>query len=146
MNEKNYKNYDLLNTYIKFNYKCFKINEIKLYINNIYICKIGYFSYYIYKKIYDVNYKEITKIKDLNLDNIITEEYNYDNIKDALKIKIYSKLYDQNKTIHNPILNRVINIPSNEILLKKETSYSINNQSSTILDDEQLNVLNWLNN
>lgn len=146
MNEKNYKEYDLLNNYIKFNYKCFKINEIKLYINNIYICKIGYFSYYVYKKIYDIDYRKIKKINNLNLDNIIIEEYNYDSVKDALKINIYSKLYDSNKTIHNTILDKVINISYDEILFKKETSYSINNQSSTILNDEQLNVLNWLNN
>lgn len=146
INEKKYNDNDLLNDYLKYNYRIFKINEMKLYINNIYICKIGFFSFYIYKQIYDVNYKKITKIKDINLDNIKIEEYNYDGIKDALKINLYTYLYDSNKTIRNSIHDKVINIPSNDILYKKETSYSIINQSSTVLNEDELNVLDWLNN
>ena len=140
MNENKYKEFDLLNTYLKFNYKTYKINEIKLYVNDIYICRIGYHSYYIYKKIYDVNFKVIKSIKDIDLDKILVDVFSFDSIKDGLKIVLYTKLYNLNKE-----KNKVV-IPSNNIIEKKEMSYIMNNEQSTILDDEQLNILNWLNN
>jgi hypothetical protein len=56
MNKDKCKDFDLLNNYIKFNLQNIKFTEVKLYVNNNYIIKIGIYSFYIYKDLFDVNY------------------------------------------------------------------------------------------
>ena len=56
INKDKCKDYDLLNNYIKFNLKNIKFSEVKLYLNNNYIVRIGFESYNIYKDLIDVNY------------------------------------------------------------------------------------------
>lgn len=154
INENRFKHYDLLNNFNNFNMKMLKFNELKLYINNILISKFTCHSYIIYKKIIDTDYKIITKINSLNLDIIDIEFYTsiynegYFNDKNCVKLYIYSKKYlnVSNKTDNNKSDNKINIISYNEILPEKETSYLINNQSSTVLNENEFNIIEWLNN
>jgi len=56
INKDKFKDYDILNNFIKYNLKYLKFSEVKLYLNNNYIIKIGFESYYIYKNLIDLNY------------------------------------------------------------------------------------------
>ena len=56
INKDKNKEYELLNNFIKFNLKILKYSQVKLYINNIYIIKIGFYSYHLYKDLIDINY------------------------------------------------------------------------------------------
>ena len=163
INENKYKSYDLLNNYIKFNLKCLKFSEVKLYLNNNYIIKIGFESYYIYKNLIDVNYQIINDIKKIDYNNYKIEDY-YHNIygNDAIIIKLYSNLYlkkeilpgniteqkEDNKIIEFEPLNveeQVDNKVSLNVSVNVDKSFIIN-EKSTILNDDELDVLNWLNN
>lgn len=150
INENKYKHYDLLNNYNNFNMKMLKFNELKLYINNILISKFTVYSYIIYKKIIDTDYKIITKINSLNLDIIDIEFYTsiynegYFNDKNCIKIYIYSNMYLQKyKKIDNKIEDKIEDKIENKI---EESSIIINQPiNSTILNEDELNILNWLN-
>ena len=151
VNEKRYLHYELLNDYIKFNLKCVKFSEVKLYLNNNYIIKIGFESYYIYKNLTDVNYQLITDIKKIDLDNYKIEDYyhyNYGN--DAIIIKLYSHLYLKNNNIKILPLNIEGNKNNNIIEFlppnDREQDEIIENEKSTVLSENELDVLNWLNN
>ena len=151
MNKDKYKENDLLNNYIKFNLKNLKFSEVKLYINNNYIVRIGFENYYIYKEIVDVNYQQITDIKKIDLENYYVEDYyhfNYGN--DGIIIKLYTNLYLKNNKILPLKVETVkkeiepVKIEDEKIIEK--SSILIENEKSTILNDDELDVLNWLNN
>ena len=142
INEKCYMYYELLNNYLKFNIKSLKFSEVKIYLNNNYIIKIGFESYYIYKDLIDVNYQVIKDINKIDFKNYIIEDY-YHNIygNDAIIIKLYSHLYLKNNIKKEDVLP----------LIKKEDVLPLDNEiiyneKSTILNDDDLDVLNWINN
>lgn len=137
MNDDKYLNYSLLNNYNNYNIKTLKLNELKLYVNNKLTCKFNFYGHQVFNKIVDVNYQIITKINFLDLDNFDIEFYS--NIyginadKSNIKIFIYSNLYNKK--------NNIIDKP--EII---EDNYILNDEPSTILNEEELNILNWINN
>jgi hypothetical protein len=149
MNDNKNLDCDLLNNYNKFNLKLLKITELKLYINNKYISKFCFHSHYIYNQIVDINYKPINKIDLLNLDNIDIEFYSsingYNIDKNCIKIYIYSNLYLE-KNIKSIPEKKQIQIIEKIDDFKIDNSYILNNEPSTILNEDELNVLNWLNN
>ena len=55
MNDDNNKEIEYLNKYLNYNLKTLKFNELKLYVNNIYIIKIGFHHHHLYKKLIDTN-------------------------------------------------------------------------------------------
>lgn len=144
MNDKKNLDCDLLNNYNKFNLKLLKITELKLYINNKYISKFCFHSNYIYNQIVDINYQPIKTIDLLNLDNIDIEFYSsingFKTDKNCVKIYIYSNLYLKNKKKEIP------KKPEIQIIEKIEDFKIDSNQSSTILNENDLDILNWLNN
>jgi hypothetical protein len=152
MNDNKNLDYDLLNNFNKFNMKMLKLTEIKIYINNKIIAKFNFYAHHVYNNIMDIDFKQIKKINLLNLDKIDIEFYTSINgffkDKNCIKIYIYSKKYLNVlvKTDNNKSIDKINIIPNNEILPEKETSYLINNQSSTVLNDEELNILDWINN
>ena len=117
INKDKSKEYDLLNNYIKFNLKNLKLSEVKLYVNNNYIIKIGFESFYIYKNLVDINYQVITDIKKFNVENYyIDDYYNYNYGNDAIIIKLFTNLY---------LKNNKIDIKKEEIDIKKEDNKNI---------------------
>ena len=147
INEKRYLHYELLNDYIKFNLKCLKFSEVKIYLNNNYIIKIGFESYYIYKDLIDVNYQVIKDINKIDFYNYIIEDY-YHNIygNDAIIIKLYSHLYLKNnikkeEVSRNIVVNEII-----DFLPPNVSDQDDNNEKSTELSENELDVLNWINN
>ena len=149
MNENKNIDGDLLNNYNKFNLKLLKITELKLYINNKYISKFCFHSNYIYNQIIDINYKPIKTLDLLNLDNIDIEFYSsingYNIDKNCIKIYIYSNLYLQTN-IKNIPEKKQIQIVEKVDDFKIDNSYITNNEPSTVLNEDELNVLDWLNN
>ena len=151
MNDNKNKDDDLLNNYNKFNMKMLKIRELKLYINNKYIANMNNYSHYIYNKIFDINYKLIDKINLLNLNDFDIEIYNgfngYYKDKNCIKIYIYSNLYleSKKKVILEKSQIKIIEDKIEDIKIINH-SYIMNNETSTILNEEELNVLDWLNN
>jgi len=144
MNDDKNKDDDLLNNYNKFNMKMLKLTELKLYINNKYISKFSFYSHYIYNQIIDINYKPIDKIDLLNLENIDIEFYSsingFKTDKNCIKIYIYSNLYlESNKKV-------IPEKPKIEIIEKLDDIKIKTNQSSTILNEDDLDIINWLNN
>lgn len=100
INENKNRENDLLNSYLNFNYKFCKFNELKLYVNNIYIIKIGFHHHHLYKKLLDVNYQQIKDINKINIDNyVIVDYYKYNYGNDAIIIKLYTELYLKNNKI-----------------------------------------------
>jgi hypothetical protein len=140
MNENKNIDPDLLNNYNKFNMKMLKISELKLYINNKLISKFCFYSHHVYKKIFDINFKPIKTLELLNLDDIYIEYYNsingYNFDKNCVKIYIYSNLYLQTK-------KKTI-LESNYKSIKIYDSYISNNEPSTVLNEEELNIMEWL--
>ena len=149
MNNNKNLEFDLLNNYNKFNMKMLKLTELKLYINNKLISKFCFHSHHIYNQIYDINYKPIKTIDLLDLDNIDIEFYssiNGFNIdKNCVKIYIYSNLYLKKNKKEPPIKPEIKIIDKIEDI-KIDTTYITNNEPSTILNEDELNVLSWLNN
>lgn len=163
MNKDKCKDFDLLNNYIKFNLQNIKFTEVKLYVNNNYIIKIGIYSFYIYKDLFDVNYQLITDIKKIDIENYIVDDY-YSNYygNDGVIIRLYSYLYLKNNNNmprqtteieHKEIEHKEIeynnNITTEYIKIENiEKSTILNeneNVNSTILENE-LDILNWINN
>jgi hypothetical protein len=149
MNNNKNLEFDLLNNYNKFNMKMLKLTELKLYINNKLISKFCFHSHYIYNQIVDINYKSIDKIDLLNLDNIDIEFYSSINgfnvDKNCVKIYIYSNLYLEKNKKEPPIKQEIKIIDKIEDVVI-DNSYSINNEPSTVLDENELQIINWLNN
>jgi len=149
MNEKKNLDCDLLNNYNKFNLKLLKITELKLYINNKYISKFCFHSNYIYNQIVDINYKPIKTLDLLDLENIDIEFYSsingYNTDRNCVKIYIYSNLYLKNKKKDIPEKPQIQIIEKIDDF-KIDTTYISNNEPSTILNEDELNVLDWLNN
>lgn len=149
MNNNKNLEFDLLNNYNKFNMKMLKLTELKLYINNKLISKFCFHSHHIYNQIVDINYKPIDKIDLLNLDNIDIEFYSSINDfnvdKNCVKIYIYSNLYLEKNKKEPPIKQEIKIIDKIEDVVIDNT-YSINNEPSTILDENELQIINWLNN
>ena len=149
MNDNKNLDCDLLNNYNKFNLKLLKITELKLYVNNKYISKFCFHSHYIYNQIIDINYQPIKTLKLLNLENIDIEFYSsingFKTDKNCIKIYIYSNLYlEKNKK------EKIIDKPQIQIIekiddFKIDTTYMSNNEPSTVLNEDELNVLDWLN-
>ena len=97
INDDKIKEIEFLNKYLNFNYKHLKFNEVKLYVNNIYIIKIGFHHHHLYKKLIDVNYQVIKDINKIDTDNyIIVDYYKYNYGNDAIIIKLYTELYIKN--------------------------------------------------
>ena len=148
LNNKRYLHQELLNDYIKFNLKCVKFSEVKLYLNNNYIIKIGFESYYIYKDLIDVNYQVITDINKIDINEYIIEDYYHNNYgNDAIIIKLYSHLYLK-KNIKKEFEPVIVGQHKNNIIefLPPNDDNIIENENSTILSENELDVLNWLNN
>ena len=145
MNENNFKDFDLLNNFNNFNMKTLKLTEIKLHINNILISKFNMYAHQVYNEIKDIDMRPIKKINLLNLENIDIEFYSsingYFNEKSCIKIFIYSNLYLQK---NKPLIEKEIIIDKiDDIII--DTS-SINNEPSTKLEEDELNIIEWLNN
>lgn len=144
MNDDKNKDDDLLNNYNKFNMKMLKLTELKLYINNKYISKFSFYSHYIYNQIYDINYQPIKTLKLLNLENIDIEFYSsingYFKDKSCIKIYIYSNLYLESNKKVIPEKSKI------EIIEKLDDIKIKTNQSSTVLNEDDLDIINWLNN
>lgn len=149
MNDNKNLDYSLLNNYNKFNMKMLKLTELKLYVNNKYISKMCFYSHYIYNQIYDINYKPIDKIDLLNLDNIDIEFYSsingYYNEKSCIKIYIYSNLYLQTNKKEAPVKPE-IKIIDKIGDIKIDSTYILNNEPSTVLNEDDIQLINWLNN
>jgi hypothetical protein len=127
MNDDKNRENDLLNKYLNYNYKNLKFNELKLYLNNIYIIKIGFHHHHLYKKLIDINYQVIKDINKIDVDNyIIVDYYKYQYGNDAIIIKVYTELYKKNNKIKEVSLNVPVNIENNIIeilpLDEKDTS------------------------
>ena len=143
MNEDKTKDFKLLNNFNNFNLKTLKLTEIKLYINNILISKFNIYAHQIYNDIKDIDMRPIKKIDLLNLDNIdiefYTSLYGYFYEKNCIKIYIYSNLYLQkkNEKKKDKIIEDVIIDKIDDIII---------NEPSTILDENELDIINWLNN
>lgn len=148
MNDNKNLDCDLLNNYNKFNLKLLKITELKLYINNKYIAKFCFHSHYIYNQIYDLNYKPIKTLDLLNLDNIDIEFYSsingYNIDKNCIKIYIYSNLYLESSKKEIPKKPEIQIIEKLEDL-KIDSTYITNNDPSTVLNEDELQIINWLN-
>ena len=100
INDDKSKEIEFLNSYLNYNLKTLKFNELKLYVNNIYIIKIGFHHHHLYKKITDVNYQQIKDISKINIDNyVIVDYYRYNYGNDGVIIKLYTDLYIKNNKI-----------------------------------------------
>ena len=151
INKDKFKDYDILNNFIKYNLKYLKFSEVKLYLNNNYIIKIGFESYYIYKNLIDLNYQVITDIKKIDVDNYKIEDY-YHNIygNDAIIIKLYSNLYLKKDILPGNITEQKEDIKIIEFeplnVQGQVDKSSIINEKSTILNEDELDIYNFLNN
>ena len=94
INSNNFTVQTIHQDFIKYNYKNFKFNEIKLIINNKLILKISPYGEYI---IYDTYNKYKLENMKLNDNDIKTIIYNCINSNDGLIIKL--KKYNQNEII-----------------------------------------------
>ena len=150
MNNNKNLDFDLLNNYNKFNMKMLKLTELKLYINNKLISKFCFHSHQIYNQIYDINYKPLKNLKDLNLDNIDIEFYSsvngYNFDRNCVKIYIYSNLYLEKNKKEPHIKPEIKIIDKIEDIVIDTTTYISNNEPSTILNENELELINWLNN
>ena len=115
-NDDKSKENDLLNSYLNYNYKFLKFNELKLYVNNIYIIKIGFHSHHQYKKLIDFNYQQIKDINKINIDNyVIVDYYRYNYGNDGIILWLFTELYLKNNKIKDVSLNVPVNVEKNII-------------------------------
>lgn len=125
----------LLNEYYKYNFKKLKINEFKLFINNIYIIKIAFHSYTIINFPIDINFQLIIDIDKINLDSIkIDDYYNYNFINDGIIIKLYTHLYLKS------LLKKEV------VIKKKEEKNNIEQEVIIQFDNNELELFDFLNN